>query len=152
MPRTQDDIVAHLKDAQGIDAAWIWEVLALTLDREHAGLYLGRDIADDIDLDDPLNPEAARIVAVDYLRFAFDKARDHRGLSAARSVVKMRAWLWFLELDVDRFDAAPYPQYGVPKLVVAADLLEAGVPDAEALARMAQGLPCYHACLSGCGT
>lgn len=35
---------------------------------------------------------------LDYLPFAYDKSRNRRGISAARSLLHMRSWIW---LDCD---------------------------------------------------
>src|SRR5262245_23225437 len=44
----------------------------------------------------PLTEEAAKKSMSEYMEFAFEKAMDHRGLSASRSVRKMGAYLWLL--------------------------------------------------------
>ena len=89
--------------------------------------------------------------AIRYLEFAFGKADDHRGLSASRSVDKMAAHLWVLDHDLTEYDEAEYAMYGVPKLVVAARLLGAPVPDSPDLERMANGEPCHPGCESCLG-
>lgn len=95
--------------------------------------------------------EAGAAEAARYLEFAFGKALDHRGISASRSVDKMGAHLWVLGHDLTEFDAAGYAQYGVPKLVVAANLLGVAVPESQAIANMANGDPCRPGCDEGCG-
>jgi len=47
----------------------------------------------------PLTKEAVTEEMRSYMKFAWGKVRDHRGLSASRSVVKMAAWLWILDED-----------------------------------------------------
>lgn len=74
--------------------------------------------------------------AVDYLKFAFGKAENHRGLSASRSVDRIGEYLWLLGLDTDAFEAAEYAQYGVPKLKVAADRLGVPFPESPRLVNM----------------
>lgn len=93
-------------------------------------------------------PETAvREDAVDYLKFAFGKVTDHRGTSCLRSVVKVREFLWLLELETAGFDAAPYSMYGAPKLIVAAGLLGVPVPvDDLRFMRMAMGNVCADDC------
>jgi hypothetical protein len=56
--------------------------------------------------------------ARDYYHFALGKIADERGISAERSVVKLREYAWLMGRDdvVDAMDAAPYPQYGAPKV------------------------------------
>lgn len=42
----------------------------------------------------------AKPLILDYLPFAYNKARNRRGLSAARSLLHMKAWIW---LDDEEF-------------------------------------------------
>lgn len=54
-----------------------------------------------------------------YLPFAFEKAENQRGLSAARSLDHLKTWIW---LDDDKFyneiieDIENYTNYGIPQL------------------------------------
>lgn len=67
--------------------------------------------------DDPAKiGEAAR----SYYEFALGKIEDERGISAERSVVKLREYAWLMGRDdvVAAMDAAPYPMYGAPKVAV----------------------------------
>lgn len=92
----------------------------------------------------------------EYLRFAIGKAVNHREISAGRSIEKLAEWLWVLD-DADlieRFEAAPYPQYGAPKLRVLEDAWLGGQHDYaadEKWWRMRAGEPCSLACVEGCG-
>lgn len=81
----------------------------------------------------------------DYLAFAFEKAIDHRGLSAIRSVQKFRAWLWVLGVELDTSD---YPSYGVPILKRVAALLGVDLPPE--IAAWVDGQPCTPDCEMGC--
>lgn len=151
MPRTQDEIVARVKATRHTDVfGFVAEVLLSGLDHSHAKPWL-RDDSKPEDWPCPLSLDQQRTGAVDYLAFAFEKAGDHRGISAIRSVDKLGAWLWLLELDHERFDAADYSQYGVPKLFVAAEELGVEKPTDTDLVRMSQGLPCEDGCDMGCG-
>jgi len=100
----------------------------------------------------PLEEAAVREEAMNYLRFAFDKALDHRGISASRSVLKMREYAWILDLDEAAAfadDGANYPKYGVPVLKKMAQVL--GVEMPEAIAVWPDGLSCTPGCQEGCG-
>ena len=69
--------------------------------------------------DYPLTEEFVRGEALKYLDFAFGKALDHRGISAGRSVQKMKEYCWLLGLDeavAFAEDSENYPNYGVPIL------------------------------------
>lgn len=96
--------------------------------------------------------------ALSYLDFAIEKATGHRGLSAERSVTKLREFAWLLGRDdvVAAMDAAEYPQYGMPKVKAFADGMRWPFSaetswEQRALNRMAQGLPCTDDCGEGCG-
>src|SRR3972149_11572092 len=100
----------------------------------------------------PYTAESVKADAVAYRRFAVGKAEDHRGISAGRSIEKMREYLWLLGDDalLGRFLDAPYPQYGAPQLKV---LWDAWLPDEainETVAVMATGNLCRDDC-QGCG-
>jgi hypothetical protein len=81
------------------------------------------------------------------------------GISAERSVIKLREYAWLLGQDevVAAMDAADYPQYGAPKTKAFADGMGWGFiafveeADKAALVRMSNGLPCTDDCESGCG-
>lgn len=56
---------------------------------------------------------------IDYLPFAFEKAYGERGLSAGRSMLHFKSWIWlddpeFYEEIVDDLDN--YHSYGLPAL------------------------------------
>jgi hypothetical protein len=91
-----------------------------------------------------------------YLTFAMDKADQHRGISANRSVAHYQAWLWLLGKD-DRIDWEAYPRYGAPILRRVAEVMGwQDVWDGHttlALERMSRGLVCTpDGCPDGCGT
>jgi len=131
------------------------EVLIGALGYEHAKAWLKDDVT--VEAWQPLTTDEEVLgAAAGYLVFAWEKAVGHRGISANRSVSKLAEYAWLLGRDdlVEQMDAAPYPQYGVPKLVVVAEGLGLSLPlggDLDALARMARGLPCRPGCDEGCG-
>lgn len=61
---------------------------------------------------------------LDYLPFAYEKAEDERGLSAARSLLHFKSWIW---LDDEEFynKVLPimdnYTNYGMPALNMISD-------------------------------
>lgn len=92
-----------------------------------------------------------------YLPFAMDKACNHRGLSANRSISHMRGLTWLLGQD-DEINWDNYENYGAPILKQIAGILapegaklwaELATPGLE---RMATGKPCEDDCEDGCGT
>jgi hypothetical protein len=102
--------------------------------------------------DYPLTEEFVRAEAVKYLDFAFGKALDHRGISAGRSVQKMKEYCWLLGLDEAVAFAENdenYPNYGVPVLKHVAKAL--GVPLPADIAKWEDGMMCNPHCEEGCG-
>lgn len=87
----------------------------------------------------------------EYMEFAFDKAINHRGLSANRSVLHFENWLWLMERD----DLLPfveddnnYRSYGVPILKYVARAFDIPIP--EEIANWKNGEPCSPDCEGGC--
>jgi hypothetical protein len=149
--RAQDEILARIRAAERVDVfGFAWDILFAALDYDHAKPFLmdgttkeqWPGIAGDI---------AVKKDALAYLEFAWGKAEEHRGISADRSVTKLTEYCWLLGLDVARIEAAPYPQYGCPKLKVVSELLGAVLPTSPELLRMMNGDCCVPACDSGCG-
>lgn len=100
----------------------------------------------------PLTEETVKAEMLGYLAFAFDKAFHHRGISANRSAIKLRAWLWLLE-DAETLafaeNKANYPYYGMPILKAVARKYGAPIPpEAEA---WIDGQPCNPYCDDCCG-
>lgn len=89
-----------------------------------------------------------------YVEFAWDMVREHRRLSAIRSIVKMCAWLWLLEeeelFEFASDDDAPYAMYGAPILKRICEQLGFAVPVTPELHNMIEGLPCRPDCNEGC--
>lgn len=85
-----------------------------------------------------------------YMTFAWDKATNHRGLSAGRSVSKLTAWSWLLGDDTD-WSEHPYTNYGAPVLKALCERYGLPMPDDEAARRMARGEKCTDSCEEGCG-
>lgn len=98
-------------------------------------------------------PENVLPVMQDYMEFALEKAENHRGISASRSVLKMTAWAWLLEDEelLQKIEEAPYENYGVPKLKAICWHLGWPFPDDEWAQNMAASRRCCPDCDEGCG-
>lgn len=99
-----------------------------------------------------LTDEQTKEEAISYLHFAFDKAIHHRGISASRSVQKMREYAWLLGLEeAVKFSEqdSNYINYGVPILKNMAKALGVELP--KEIASWEDGQPCYPGCSNGCG-
>lgn len=103
---------------------------------------------------DARTPESIRARMAKYMReYGWPKAIGHRGISASRTLDKMRAWAW-LAGDEDVLKGAfacGYAQYGAPVLAAVCEHYGWPVPDGEDAERMIAGRPCtdYPGC--GCG-
>lgn len=101
-----------------------------------------------------LTDEKVTAAFLDYLPFAMEKADNHRGLSAARSIQHMEAFVFLLgdDSDVNDFSNLDYTPYGVPMLRWMTDRF--GGSDiwfrnsTPALERMSQGKACNADCES----
>lgn len=104
-------------------------------------------------------PEHLDSEAREYLTFAIGKIEDHRGISASRSVDKLREYAWLLGRDevVAAMDKADYAQYGAPQVRAFGEGMGWGYLDLASdgcrdwLERMSHGDPCTDDCESGCG-
>lgn len=88
-----------------------------------------------------------------YLSFAWDKALDHRGISANRSILHIKNWLWLIgDEEALRFaeSRGNYAQYGAPILKYVGNKYGAKMPDDERAERMARGEFCELGCDNGC--
>jgi len=87
----------------------------------------------------------------DYMDFAIEKARDHRGLSALRSISHFKAWIWLLgDEDYEAMSWDRHGPYGVPILKQICERYGFEHEFAGILARMAEGKPCTDGCNNGC--
>lgn len=155
--RTQDEIVARYDAVKDGDfMGFRAEVLLVRLDWEHVSKYL-KPTAERGDWDETkegTDDEHVSLELAGYLDFAWGKARDHRGISAERSVQKLTDLVWLLGRDdvLEQIDAAGYAQYGAPKLKVISEAFGLPMPDSPDIVRMMAGLECDPTgCESGCG-
>lgn len=157
--RTNEEIVdriANYRDRSPDDMLGFGlDVLVMALPFDAAKPLLANDVAEE-DWNQEVDTEKS---AVDYLRFALEKAENHRGISADRSVRKIREYAWLMGRDdaVTAMDDAPYENYGVPMLRAFATTVGGAAyavwheRAGTMLANMAGGLPCEPGCTEGCG-
>lgn len=151
--RSQDDILARFRDAEGKGEdmfGWRREVLASAMTLATLRMALPDETID------AHAPALVEFAARAYLAFAIGKIEGHRGISASRSVVKLREYAWLLGRDdvVSAMDDADYPQYGAPQVKAFADGMAWPWPRhaVDGLNRMARGEHCDPGgCGSGCG-
>jgi hypothetical protein len=88
----------------------------------------------------------------EYMSFAVDKATNHRGLSASRSIFHYKAWIWLLgDQDYETIDWERYPMYGCPILALIAETYGIEIERSKAFGNMASGMSCRPSCTEGCG-
>lgn len=151
--RTAAEIVQRIKESKSF-FGFEQEALIPYLTFEQARPFLKSEAKSEEWKPFPLTEESVRAEMAAYMLFAWEKALDHRGLSAGRSVEKLSAWIWLLGDDVclSLVEAAEHTNYGAPKLQVICDAFGLPMPDDEAARRMARGLPCRDDCDEGCGS
>lgn len=101
----------------------------------------------------PLTSDSVKAAMRTYMEFAWGKARDHRGLSASRSIVKMKSFIWLLgdENTLCKVNVAGYARYGAPKLAVICETYGFPIPSGDDVANMIAGKACCPYCEEGCG-
>jgi hypothetical protein len=157
--RTQEEIVTRIRQELDSPSDMFGTALGdlvTTLDYGNAKEFIKPDITEE-DWKEHQEEDADIIDSVNkYIPFALEKADNHRGLSAARSVTHFDAWIWLLKTDEElaAYRGTPYTNYGVPQVVKAAEIF--GVREemdsllTDGLRRMATGLPCIVGCMEGC--
>lgn len=115
--RSQDEIAARAEAADDL-FGWAQDVLLPHLDYEHAKPLLKDGVTADEWADYTAGEGPLATAITSYYQFALGKIEDQRGISAERSVIKLREMAWLAGRDdvVAAMDAAPYPEYGAPKV------------------------------------
>lgn len=121
--RTQQEILAKMEEVKSIDIFGVIQSdLIDYLDFNNAKQFLQEGVKEhEWNENYPKSDPAAEIR--EYLPFAWKKANDCRGLSAARSLMHLHAWLWLMGKDdlVTKLD--DYQYYGKPQLVMCGKLV-----------------------------
>ena len=123
LTRTQDEIVAKMKESSKYLFNFVPEVLVDYLSRENA-----KEVAEWAPI---TTIEETAQDFLDYLNFGWEKALDQRGLSASRTLNKLGAWLWLMGRDdlVELIDDDNlYEPYGMPALIAVAEKMGVDVP------------------------
>jgi hypothetical protein len=153
--RTQEELVAKIREEMKKFLGFGAEVLLPYLDYAHAKEFIKPEITEEKWNENPIDTseEQARKDMADYMKFAWDKVADHRGISANRSVDKMEAWAWLLGRDdvVAAMDEAPYENYGAPKLAAVCRMMDFPIPEEQSIQNMISSLDCCPGCDMGCG-
>lgn len=146
--KTQDEILTRVNASTSL-FGFDKEVLVPFLDFEHAKSFLKPEVTKEGWQPSPLTEEVVKKELADYLQFAWDKALNHRGLSAGRSIEKLTEWLWLLD-DEELVTQHQYKNYGVPILLAISKKYELPYPTTTDAMNMAEGKPCRENCEEGC--
>lgn len=158
--RTDDEILARIKEVEEDDWLGVQQtdlISALPLEIVQSLLTEGDTFTSTTWEDGRLNTdEKVREALHVYFPFAIEKAANHRGISAGRSIDHFRSWVWLLgDSPYQQINWDNYAQYGAPILKQVSELVEfpwptSDAPDDHRLNRMANGLPCTPDCEEGC--
>ena len=135
--RTHDELMQYLKDDSNNVFGFGEEALMPYLNHERP---LTREFVE----------EDLKTYMVEY---GIDKAVNHRGISAWRTILKLKAWLFALgEDDLYDFldDEDNYAQYGAPVLAKVCEHYGIDQPDTQEWQNMTRGIKCQPDC-DGCG-
>lgn len=152
---TQEQVATFIrKEAGGRNDPFAHTADALLpyLSFEHAKEFLREGITEELwheaqreageNPEDPLTVERVTQAVRDYMPFAQDKALNHRGLSAGRSITKFWAWVSVLgmaELREFLERQENYGPYGAPMLAKICEVFDLPQPDSIAWRTMASG-------------
>jgi len=136
--RSQKEIYSKIKEEGNIFGRFAMEVLVDYLKWEKAKEFFKDEFIEEVELGKKPKPrvitdvyEAAQDM-LDYLIFGYSKALDERGLSAVRTIKKLKFWLWLLgREDLEKLidDDSLYCPYGIPALIALTEKLGLPVPD-----------------------
>lgn len=136
--RTQQELAAKFDKLQNDAGIFDFrsEVLMNYLDFESAKPHLKEDYVKEVEAGTKQWNKITTIEKcaedfLDYMKFAWGKAEDERGLSASRSIQKLSMWLWIMNRDDLRRiieDDDLYNPYGAPALIEVCNEMGIKVP------------------------
>lgn len=116
--RSSAEVAARVIEARKRDAlGFEWHEYLIWVDFEDLAKVAEGSTTTEVEWDE-VTSERGPIVEVmrEYMAFAWEKANDCRGISAARSMMHYRAWLWLSGEDGFE-DLTEYDNYGKDHLV-----------------------------------
>lgn len=120
--RTQEEILERFKTADDMFDTQRGDIIAY-MEFENVKPFLKEEYVRKVESGEETWTVAsvtdAKEKILDYLDFAYDKAKNQRGLSAARSMEHFKTWIW-LEDETFYNEIFPllenYTDYGIPAL------------------------------------
>lgn len=120
LTRTPEEITTRATTPNPADPfGWTLEVLLPYLELDAVRPFLTKEDTTAEEWNDARSdPADIENAARAYYLYALGRIADQRGISAERSVIKLREYAWLAGRDdvVAAMDAAPYPDYGAPKI------------------------------------
>ena len=118
--RTQEEILERFKEVDDLFGVQKIDLISY-MEFEYAKPYLKDEYVNKVETgEEEWNPSTdPKEDIVNYLDFAYDKAKNKRGLSAGRNMLHFKTWIW---LDDDKFyneiidSINNYTNYGIPTL------------------------------------
>lgn len=120
--RTDEQIVARIKEIEAAGLDWLGTErtdLLIRLPFSAAKPFLNDEAKEDEWTQQPRDRDSVLEEAFDYMPFAWDKARNCRGISAGRSLNHFSAWMWLIGEDFG--DLNTYQHYGKDHLKAICD-------------------------------
>ena len=147
-------IVEEIKRKSEFDLFGTTSDLIVYLPYQYAKDFLKPEVTEKDWKPEPYTEESILSAMKNYMAFALDKASNHRGISASRSIEHFACWLSLLE-DSETLsfleDEDNYENYGCPILKKICEKYGFSYPEDSATQNMAKGLPCIRNCEEGCG-
>ena len=120
MKRTQEEILNRLRNSDDFFGTQQGDLLEY-LEFEHAKEFLKPEYVEKVESGEEKWEVRAdpKKEILEYLDFAYEKAEGQRGLSAGRSMLHFKSWIWLDDEDfykkvIDKIDN--YSDYGIPAL------------------------------------
>src|SRR3972149_4515298 len=152
--RTEQDVVKRVKNSNdifGFDKDILLPFLSFDLAKE----FLKEEATEEewVKVQSASSEEAVLNDVKKYMEFAWEKVSGHRGISADRSVTKMKTWMWLLgndELECFADVEINYRYYGAPILAKICKHYGWSIPTDGLTENMIKGKPCCFDCERGC--
>lgn len=114
--RTDEEILARIEEREPFD--WLGferNDLIIRLPFEKAKPFLKPEVTAEAWTPAPRDRESVLAEMRDYMRFAWEKANEGRGLSAGRTMHHYMAWIWLIGDDLG--ELSRYQYYGKDNLL-----------------------------------
>lgn len=125
--KTQEEIKKYIEEHSKDPFDFSIEDLSCYLPWKDAKKYFVKDYVEAVDNGTKkyeIDTKTGKENIIEYMDFAWDKANNCRGLSAARTINHMANWLWLDGYDALAEEIRDYSYYGKPQLVKICELFD----------------------------